>query len=332
MARAALPLALLAAFVAASTLLLTSSRPLASALPRMAARGGCFAARGGLAAGRRGRRVVVRLIKDPNMLKNLGGAGGDAPQPAGMPGNGLVGMNSDAERMEWDPDNLLGPRESGHLARLEAAQMEERNKAEYDRIVAEQKKEAEIARKRREERVFPEDIGDLDAVINYFLDTHPDDMEHEIARMRPAITLDLIMHMDKVVNQTQLLPEPTQAQLDQMYEYEALSQVLTEGIIMFDTMKMEALRAQENLKFLLTSKDKKSAMLELAGKNEIDDAFITLLDSNAQGAKAAGQDKVAEFLIQLREQASRYIIKPIAVPMREGEVPADQQPAPTIQQ
>eukprot|EP00467_Chlorarachnion_reptans_P006012 CAMPEP_0114507466 /NCGR_PEP_ID=MMETSP0109-20121206/12029_1 /TAXON_ID=29199 /ORGANISM="Chlorarachnion reptans, Strain CCCM449" /LENGTH=258 /DNA_ID=CAMNT_0001686229 /DNA_START=281 /DNA_END=1057 /DNA_ORIENTATION=- len=237
-----------------------------------------------------------------------------------MPGNGLVGMNSDAERMEWDPEGLLGPRQGGHIDRLEAQKTEERNKAEYERMAAEQKKEIEEARKRREARVIPEDPLDKEAVINYFLDTNPFDMEYEIARLRPAITDELLHHMDTIVNTTRLNTEPVQADLDQMYEYEALSQVLKEGVIIFDTMKQEALRNQKNLKILLGAADKKAALLQLAGENAIDDSFILLLDSNAQAAKDAGQDKIADFILKIRAEATRYVIKPLSVPLRENEI------------
>jgi len=282
----------------------------------------CPSFKSSLVSRSRAGRFVARLIKDPNLLSGSGNDQNDRGN-----GENLIGMGADADKMEWDPEGILGPRQGGHLNRLDAQLAEERNKAEYDRIVAEQQKEAEEARKRREARIQPANLEDLDAVIEYFLDTHPADMEHEVARMRPAITPALLKHMDRSVNMTKLSTEPTQAELDKMYEYEALSQVLKEGIIMFDTMKMQALRAQENVKFLLTAKDKKSAILELAGKNEIDDTFIVLLESNAQAAKAAGQDKAAEFILKLRNESTRYIIKPIAIPLRENEMggPAGQE-------
>eukprot|EP00954_Amorphochlora_amoebiformis_P015564 1221394-Amorphochlora_amoeboformis.AAC.1 len=90
------------------------------------------------------REVFVRLIKDPNLLNNLGDQGGSKKAP----GQDLIGMGSDPDKVEWDPEGILGPRQSGHIARIEAQHAEQRNKAEYDRIVAKQKQEAEIARKR----------------------------------------------------------------------------------------------------------------------------------------------------------------------------------------
>eukprot|EP00466_Bigelowiella_natans_P014573 jgi/Bigna1/85333/estExt_fgenesh1_pg.C_30278 len=263
------------------------------------------------------RQTLVRLIKDPNLFS--GDSDNNMMKPASD--SGLIGVQKDSEKMEWDPDNVLGPRQSGHLSRLEAVQAEQKNKAEYDRIVAEQLKQAEEARERRDSRTPPEDLNDLHEVIEYFLDTHPEDMEHEIARLRPAITPQLIVYMDKYVNATMLMrSEKNQAEIDKMDEYAALSQVLKEGVIIFDTMKMEALKAQENLRMVLTADDKKAALLELAGRNEIDDTFIMLIESNAQQAQAAGQDKVAEFMLKLREAATRYVIKPMNVPLREGEM------------
>lgn len=47
--------------------------------------------------------------------------------------------------------------------------------------------------------------------------------------------------------------------------------------------------ATERLKSLLTAPDKRAAILEMASRNEIDAALISLLQQNIAGAKAAGQ-------------------------------------------
>eukprot|EP00967_Tisochrysis_lutea_P003789 scaffold4494_cov18-Tisochrysis_lutea.AAC.4 len=48
-------------------------------------------------------------------------------------------------------------------------------------------------------------------------------------------------------------------------------------------------KAAENLKKLLTSKDKKEMILEMASKNEIDPALMHLLQQNIDAAKDAEQ-------------------------------------------
>merc|ERR1711998_421294 len=149
--------------------------------------------------------------------------------------------------------------------------------------MGEQKEANRQMKMRRANRTQPEH-DDWEGVVNYFMDTHPEDMEYEISRMRPAISMELLMDIDTRVNTTRLQPEPTQAQLDEMYELEALSQVLKEGTLTFDMLANAALKAQDNLVLLLTSKEKKKAILELAEKNEIDDTLLLLLDENAAAA------------------------------------------------
>lgn len=52
-------------------------------------------------------------------------------------------------------------------------------------------------------------------------------------------------------------------------------------------MKMQ--RATENMKKLLTSKDKKEMILEMASKNEIDQPLMHLLQQNIDAARDAEQ-------------------------------------------
>lgn len=63
----------------------------------------------------------------------------------------------------------------------------------------------------------------------------------------------------------------------------------------------------ENLKGVLQARDKKAGLLELAGKNGIDAAFIQLLDENIATAAAAQQQAAVDVMTKLRAEASRYL-------------------------
>ena len=59
---------------------------------------------------------------------------------------------------------------------------------------------------------------------------------------------------------------------------------------------------------LLTAKDKRATLLEMAGANEVDKELIALLDQNAKAAKDAGQEEAAEFLGKVRDAARKFLI------------------------
>ncbi len=73
------------------------------------------------------------------------------------------------------------------------------------------------------------------------------------------------------------------------------------------TKLAETVTPAESLKGVLQARDKKAALLELAGKNGINAAFIQLLDENIATAGAAQQQKAVEDKTKLRAEASRYL-------------------------
>lgn len=73
------------------------------------------------------------------------------------------------------------------------------------------------------------------------------------------------------------------------------------------TKLAETVTPAESLKGVLQARDKKAALLELAGKNGINAAFIQLLDENIATAGAAQQQKAVEVMTKLRAEASRYL-------------------------
>lgn len=83
----------------------------------------------------------------------------------------------------------------------------------------------------------------------------------------------------------------------------------------------------ERLRKLLSAKDKKATILEMAGANEIDTDLTALLDINIEGAKAAGQpEQVIEFLAKIRTAITKYVIPAKRTPKPAAPAPAPEGP------
>ena len=76
----------------------------------------------------------------------------------------------------------------------------------------------------------------------------------------------------------------------------------------FDAQAASLAAPAERMRKLLTAKDKRAMLNEMAAGNEIDKDLITLLDQNAKAAKDAGQAEAAEFLGKVRDAARKFLI------------------------
>uniref|UniRef100_A0A2N9EQB4 Uncharacterized protein n=1 Tax=Fagus sylvatica TaxID=28930 RepID=A0A2N9EQB4_FAGSY len=86
----------------------------------------------------------------------------------------------------WDPEGILGPPQTGHIARREFKRRLESDaeaREAYERQVREEK---ERRRALRQSRIVPDTPKEL---IEYFLDTEAQEIEVEIARLRPRLVL-----------------------------------------------------------------------------------------------------------------------------------------------
>jgi hypothetical protein len=95
---------------------------------------------------------------------------------------------------------------------------------------------------------------------------------------------------------------------ERLAELETLRDYLTAAVDAVDKATAAWTAAPERLKKLLTSKDKKAMLLEMAGAGEIDQALMNLLEENIAGARAAGQQEAAEFMVKVQQAAQRYVI------------------------
>ncbi|KAJ3679811.1 hypothetical protein LUZ60_016089 [Juncus effusus] len=204
----------------------------------------------------------------------------------------------------WDPEGILGAPQGGHIARMEFKRKIERDseaRAAFERELREEKERREA---QREARVVPETNEGL---VEYFLDTEAREIEIEIARLRPRLDKDFFDHIKREIAQIRFAVNKTQGMEDRLIELEAMQSVLQEGCEAVDKMQAEIVSARENLKKILQSQDRKSTLLDMVEKNELNRSLLTLLDENIASAIVANQKEAAEFLENVRSSIVKYI-------------------------
>eukprot|EP00899_Mesostigma_viride_P010326 jgi/Mesvir1/19295/Mv10369-RA.2 len=215
-----------------------------------------------------------------------------------LPGRGdLVVRN-----VGWDPEGILAAPKAGHIARrmmMKNDDLRKQAEAEADRLM-------EIKAKEREERRAGRVVPTTDKqTLQYFLETEAEDMEYEVARRRERLTDAFFKYLDTEIGVVRFSTNTSEAVLAEM---ENLRTLLRQGVSMVDAMSSELVSAKAKLASILTAKDKKAALLELAGQNAIDGPLLNLIGQNAEGARQAGQQQAAEFLDKLKAAAAKYVV------------------------
>ncbi|KAM1467067.1 hypothetical protein ACFX2I_032212 [Malus domestica] len=204
----------------------------------------------------------------------------------------------------WDPEGVLGPPQTGHLARIEFKRRLEKDadaREEFERQVIEEK---ERRRTVRESRVAPDTAEEL---IEYFLNTEAREIEFEISRLRPRLDKEFFSHLQYELGQLRFAVSKTQDIEDRLIELEALQKALQEGTEAYDKMQTDLIKAKLSLTKVLSSKDVKSTLLEMVEHNELNRSFLTLLDENIANAHKGNQKQAAEFMEKVRGAVLKYI-------------------------
>eukprot|EP01025_Chloroclados_australasicus_P058526 TRINITY_DN7359_c0_g1_i1.p2 TRINITY_DN7359_c0_g1~~TRINITY_DN7359_c0_g1_i1.p2 ORF type:complete len:263 (-),score=36.66 TRINITY_DN7359_c0_g1_i1:195-983(-) len=218
----------------------------------------------------------------------------------------------------WDPEGILGPPQSGHIARRET----QRKYGSTANITETQTTSggtvstgsATSALKNRMIRVIPDTNEEL---IEFFLSTESQYMEAEVARCRPRLDKDFFRELDGIIGQKRLLEE---GQQDSVMELEMLRKYLAEAVEIVDSATKELTTTTlDKLKKVLTSQDKKATILEMAENNEIDQAFIDLLNQNINTARQAKNEQAAEFMEKIRAACVKYLITPEKAPQEKKQ-------------
>ncbi|XP_047322415.1 uncharacterized protein LOC124926265 [Impatiens glandulifera] len=204
----------------------------------------------------------------------------------------------------WDPEGVLGPSKTGHIAKLEFRKRMEKDveaREDFERQVREEKqRRLEL----RESRVPPDAPA---ALIEYFLDTEAQELEFEIARLRPRLNKEFFDHLKLDLGKLRFAVTKTQDMEDRLIELEAVQKALEEGIEAYDKMQTDLVKARESLTKILTSKDVKGELLDMVEKNEINRSLLTLLDENIASAQKSDQKQAAEFMEKLRGAMLKYM-------------------------
>ncbi|KAM1050556.1 hypothetical protein ACFX13_033018 [Malus domestica] len=204
----------------------------------------------------------------------------------------------------WDPEGVLGPPQTGHLARIEFKRRLEKDadaREEFERQVIEEK---ERRRTVRESRVAPDTAEEL---IEYFLNTEAREIEFEISRLRPRLDKEFFSHLQYELGQLRFAVSKTQDIEDRLIELEALQKALQEGTEAYDKMQTDLIKAKLSLTKVLSSKDVKSTLLGMVEHNELNRSFLTLLDENIANAHKGNQKQAAEFMEKVRGAVLKYI-------------------------
>lgn len=82
----------------------------------------------------------------------------------------------------WDPEGILGAPRPGHIARMEFKRRLEKDAEAREDFERQVRDEKDRRRKLRETREIPDTVEQL---VEYFLDTEAQEVEFEIARLRP---------------------------------------------------------------------------------------------------------------------------------------------------
>ncbi|PON53807.1 dimethylallyl, adenosine tRNA methylthiotransferase [Parasponia andersonii] len=186
----------------------------------------------------------------------------------------------------WDPEGLLGPPQTGHIARRELKRRLEKDseaREAFERQVLEEKARREAL---RQSRVAPDSPA---ALIEYFLDTEAQDIEFEMARLRPRLTKEFFSHLQLELGQLRFAVPKTEDMEDRLIELEALQKALLEGTEAYDKMQNDLVKAKESLMKILTSNDVKATLLEMVEQNALNRSLLALLDENIANAHRGNQ-------------------------------------------
>ncbi|XP_010418276.1 PREDICTED: uncharacterized protein LOC104703887 [Camelina sativa] len=205
---------------------------------------------------------------------------------------------------EWDPKGVLGPAQTGHIARLEFKRRLERDSEAREAFQKQLREEKERRQALRQSRVLPDTAAEL---IEYFLDTEAQEIEYEIARLRGRLNDEFFAQIRLEIGQIRFAVTKTADIEDRLVELETLQKALEEGIEAYDKMQKELMTATNSLTKILTSTDIKTTLLDMVEKNEINRSLLTLLDENIANAYRGDQKEAGDYMEKIRSSVLKYL-------------------------
>jgi len=171
---------------------------------------------------------------------------------------------------------------------LDKAEEDER-KEEYEKARA----ELEAAREAREQP------GTNQEVIDYLFATEFNEMEYEIVKQRPKLTDEFFAFLIERMN--------TVDDADEKGKLDALYKVTGDFVGFVDQTTRAMLSPLERLTKLLNSKDKRSMILEMVDKDELDVNLMALLKTNINTARTGGAEDAAVFMEKIYKAAAKFV-------------------------
>ena len=282
---------------------------------------------GTAAAAAAARRVSSKRRRAANKgaSARLGGRGGAAPAercgaragagaeaaPARAWGAATCGggarMARDVRvRVGWDPENILGPPKAGHIDRRMFHRQLQKDDELKQKLEEETKKaRAELLAKRaaREEAGLPSP-GEHEKAVEYLLETEAEEIPFEVARIQNCLTEEWFAHVEDEVRMAKF-DVSAESREDREAELSALLLVVRSEIDTIKQVSERLISPAEKLRDLFTAEDKKQHVLDMAGRNEIDDTFLNLLEQNISAAEHAEQQQAADFMKKLLNLCKR---------------------------
>ncbi|KAK9846951.1 hypothetical protein WJX84_012386 [Apatococcus fuscideae] len=200
----------------------------------------------------------------------------------------------------WDPEGILSQPKGGHIQRRTMTKQIAEDQQLADQVEKERLKAREELHKKREARKTP---GSHAQLIDYFMTTEQEEMSFEVSRCRPLITDDFFKFLTDQISEQRFASNSSE---DRIAELEGLEQYLKEGITAVDAAAKDMAAPAERMRALLSAPDKKAALLDLAGDNQIDKPLLDLLQQNIDAARSAGQEQPAMFMEKIKAAAQRY--------------------------
>ncbi|KAL8458333.1 hypothetical protein ACS0TY_036003 [Phlomoides rotata] len=103
-------------------------------------------------------------------------------------------------------------------------------------------------------------LDTIEELVEYFLDTEAQEIEFEIARVRPRLNEDFFTHLKLELGKLRFAVSKTQDTEDRIIELETLSRALEEGVEAYDKMQSEIVTTMKSLVKILTSEDIKATV------------------------------------------------------------------------
>lgn len=209
--------------------------------------------------------------------------------------------------LDWDPEKFFP--DAVDDDKFNSGSIIERRLKERE-IAAKKAKEEEEAEERAKLRAELEEFrasrtipSEPPLLLQYLLDSEINELEFEMTRVRPSLTPQFFDFVRAELENS--FPDSSRRE-----QVEGMLQA-TQDFVNFMDANVKALAAPaDRLKKLLTSKNPRNTIAEMAGEGEIDQQLMALLFTNIDMAQKAGDDRAAMFMEKVHAHCMKFYEAP----------------------